>query len=89
LRQKLSDLVRRLELLKYKRSTDEIRLDSSALGIEKSRGRYELEMQTTLGDSMAKYTNAEWLSAKNDFDMATTWAQIEILTGKKLYLAEE
>ena len=89
LRQKLSDLVRRLELLKYKRSTDEIRLDSSALSIEKSRGRYELEMQTTLGNSMAKYTNAEWLSAKNDFDMATTWAQIEILTGKKLYLVEE
>ncbi len=85
LRQNLSDLVRRLELLKYKRSTDEIRLDSSALGIEKSRGLYELEMQTTLGNSMAKYTNAEWLSAKNDFDMATTWAQIEILTGKKLY----
>lgn len=85
LRQKLSDLIRRLELLKYKRSTDEIRLDSSALSMEKSRGRYELEMQTTLGNSMAKYTNAEWLSARNDFDMATTWAQIEILAGKKLY----
>jgi len=53
--------------------------------MEKSRARYELEIQTTLGNTMAKYTLAEWLSAKNDFDMATTWAQIEILSGKKLY----
>jgi len=85
LRQSLSDLVRRLELLQYKRTTDELRLDSTALGLDRGRARYELEMETTLGNTMARYTNAEWLSAKNDFDMATTWAQIEILTGKKLY----
>ena len=85
LRQKLSNLLRRLQLLKYKRTTDELRLNSTALTMEKSRARYELEIQTTLGNTMAKYTLAEWLSAKNDFDMATTWAQIEILSGKKLY----
>ena len=85
LRQNLSDLVRRLELLRYKRTTDQLRLNSTALKLEKSRARYELEIQSTLGDTMAKYTEAEWLSAKNDFDMATTWAQIDILTGKKLY----
>ena len=89
LRQNLSDLVRRLELLIYKRTTDELRLDSTSLTLDRNRARYELEMQTTLGDSMAKYTNAEWLSAKNDFDIATTWAQIEILTGKKLYQDQE
>jgi hypothetical protein len=38
---------------------------------------------------MAKYTEAEWLSAKNDFAIATTWAQIELLTGKKLYQERE
>ncbi|MBT8120559.1 MAG: TolC family protein [Gammaproteobacteria bacterium] len=89
LRQNLSDLVRRLELLNYKRTTDELRLDSTSLTLDRNRARYELEMQTTLGDSMAKYTNAEWLSAKNDYDIATTWAQIEILTGKKLYQGQE
>ena len=89
LRQNLSDLVRRLELLIYKRTTDELRLDSTSLTLDRNRARYELEMQTTLGDSMAKYTNAEWLSAKNDFEIATTWAQIEILTGKKLYQDQE
>jgi outer membrane protein TolC len=89
LRQNLSDLVRRLELLIYKRTTDELRLDSTSLTLDRNRARYELEMQTTLGDSMAKYTNAEWLSAKNDFEIATTWAQIEILTGKKLYQNQE
>lgn len=85
LRQKLFNLIRRLQLLKYKRTTDELRLNSTALTLDKSRARYELEIQTTLGNTMAKYTLAEWLSAKNDFDMATTWAQIEILSGKKLY----
>ena len=85
LRQRLSDLVRHLELLRYKRTTDGLRLDSTALGLDRGRARYELEMETTLGNTMARYTNAEWLAARNDFELATTWAQIEILTGKKLY----
>jgi outer membrane protein TolC len=85
LRQNLSDLIRRLELLHYKRKTDQLRLNSTALKLEKSRARYEMEIQSTLGNTMAQYTEAEWLSAKNDFDIATTWAQIDILSGKKLY----
>ena len=85
LRQQLSDLINRLEILQFKRASDKQRLDSTALKVEQNRARYELEQQTTLGNSMAKYTEAEWLSAKNDFAIATTWAQIELLTGKKLY----
>jgi outer membrane protein TolC len=85
IRQKLSEIIGRLEMLQYKRTTAELRLDSRALSLEKSRARYELEIKTTLGDSMAKYTEAEWLAAKNDFDIALAWAQIETLTGKKLY----
>jgi len=85
IRQKLSELIQRLELLHYKRATDELRLDSAALTLEKNRASYEMEIQSTLGDSTAQYTRAEWLSAKNDFDIATTWAQIDILTGKKIY----
>ena len=83
--QQLSELIRRLELLQYKRTTDTQRLDSTALTLEKNRANYEMEIQSTLGDSMAQYTRAEWLSAKNDFDIAMTWAKIDILTGKKLY----
>jgi len=89
LRQQLSDLINRLEILQFKRNTDQQRLNSTALNVEKNRARYELELQTTLGVSMAKYTEAEWLSAKNDFAIATTWAQIEQLTGKKLYQERE
>lgn len=89
LRQQLSDLLRRLQLLQFKRATDQLRLNSTALTMDKNRARYELELQTTLGNSMANFTQAEWLSAKNDFDMATTWAQIDILSGKKLYPAKE
>jgi outer membrane protein TolC len=89
LRQQLSDLINRLEILQFKRNTDQQRLNSTSLNVEKNRARYELELQTTLGVSMAKYTEAEWLSAKNDFAIATTWAQIELLTGKKLYQQKE
>lgn len=88
LRQQLSDLVRRLEILHYKRVTDQKRLNSTALALEKSRAIYELEIQTSLGSSMAEYTEAEWLSAKNNFDIVTTWTQIDMLTGQKLYLNE-
>lgn len=83
--QQLSELIRRLELLQYKRTTDIQRLDSTALTLEKNRASYEMEIQSTLGDAMSQYTRAEWLSAKNDFDIAMTWAKIDILTGKKLY----
>jgi outer membrane protein TolC len=89
LRQQLSDLIRQLNLLHYKRKSDEIRLNSTALEMEKARGIYELEIQTTLGSTTAKYTEAEWLSAKNDFEIATTWTQIDMLTGKKLYKSAE
>jgi outer membrane protein TolC len=89
LRQQLSDLINRLEILQFKRETDKLRLNSTSLNVEQSRARYELEQQTTLGNSMAKYTEAEWLSAKNDFAIATTWAQIDLLTGKKLYQQRE
>ncbi len=85
LRQQLADLVSQLEILKFKRVSDRQRLDSRALTLDKNRAQYELEMQTTLGSSMADYTEAEWLSAKNDFQVAIIWAQIDALTGKKLY----
>ena len=85
LRQQLSDLISKLEILKFKRDSDEQRLDSRGLTLDKNRARYELEMQTTLSNSMARYTEAEWQSAKNDFEVATIWAQIDTLMGKKLY----
>jgi len=89
LRQQLSDLINRLEVLQFKRASDKQRLNSTALNVDRSRARYELEQQTTLGNSMAKYTEAEWLSAKDDFAIAITWAQIDLLTGKKLYHQRE
>jgi len=85
LRQQLSDLISQLAILKFKRDSDEQRLDSRGLTLDKNRARYELEMQTTLSNSMARYTEAEWQSAKNDFEVATIWAQIDTLMGKKLY----
>lgn len=89
LRQQLSDLVSRLEVLKFKRQSDKQRLDSRAITVDTNRARYELEMQTTLGNSMAGYTEAEWQSAKNDFEVATIWAQIDTLLGKKLYQKQD
>lgn len=89
LREQLSDLISKLDILKFKRESDEKRLDSRSLTLDKNRALYELEMQTTLGTSMAKYTEAEWLSAKNDFEVATIWAQIDTLLGKKLYQQQD
>jgi len=89
LRQQLSDLINKLDILKFKRNTDLQRLDSRGLRLEKSRALYELEMQTSLGNTMANYTEAEWISAKNDFQVALTWAQINSLMGNKLYQSKD
>lgn len=89
LREQLSDLISQLDILKFKRESDKKRLDSRSLTLDKNRALYELEMQTTLGTSMASYTEAEWLSAKNDFEIATIWAQIDTLLGKKLYQQQD
>ena len=46
-----------------------------------------MEVTTDLGDAMVQITEAEYLSAKADYNMAEAWMRLDILTGQ-LQLAQ-
>ncbi|MDH3280652.1 MAG: TolC family protein, partial [Gammaproteobacteria bacterium] len=52
-----------------------------ALAVDRARALYELEVRTTLGESMARLTEAQWRFAQTEFDTALVWAQLSALTG--------
>ena len=52
--------------------------------VDLARGRYELEVQTTLGESMARLTEAQWHSAQADFELALGWARLHALLGREV-----
>jgi hypothetical protein len=41
-----------------------------------------MEVRTNLGESMARLTEAQWQSAKVEFETALTWARLDALLGK-------
>lgn len=82
--QQISDLIHRLEVLQIERQTAAQRIEYRDRTLEQRRALYELEMQTTIGDAMARLSEAQWLMTKVDFDIAMTWAKLEALRGRSL-----
>ncbi len=76
------DAVQELETLKVKRTAAKQRVAFRDLYLDRARALYEMEVQTSLGDAMTRLTEAQWLAAKADFELALAWARIEALTGK-------
>jgi len=83
------DLVQELETLKVKREAARQRLAFRDLSLEQRRALYEMEVQTTLGDAMTRLTEAQWLAAKADFELALAWARVDTLTGKLIQTNSE
>lgn len=55
--------------------------DYQGLSLDKTRLRYEQEMQADLGDSMVLSTDAEYRLNKTEYQLALTWAHMEGLVG--------
>ena len=55
--------------------------DYQGLSLDKTRLRYEQEMQSDLGDSMVQITDAEWRLRKTEYQLALTWSHLEGLVG--------
>jgi len=89
LKQAVLDLVQQLEALKVKRDTARRRVAYRDLYLDRSRALYELEVRTDLGDALTRLTEAQWLAAKADYEMALTWARLDALTGTLVAPAEE
>lgn len=82
LREQLLKLVNRLETLKTEQQTAAERVILQDRVLDRQRAIYELEIQASMGNAMAKLTRAQWLEVKTAFDIALTQAQINALIGK-------
>ncbi len=82
LQQTVLDAVQELETLKVRREAAKQRLAFRDLYLDRARAVYEMEVQTNLGDAMVRLTEAQWLAAQADYQLALAWARIEALTGK-------
>ena len=54
------------------------------LYLDRSRGLYELDIRTDLGDAMVEFSSARFQSAKTSFSLALAWARLDALTGRPL-----
>jgi outer membrane protein TolC len=84
LRQTTLELLQQLEVLQVQRDSARIRSNFRDLYLDRSRAIYEMEAQVSMGDAMTKLTEAQWLAARVEFDLAMVWAQLDALQGKLL-----
>lgn len=76
------DLVQAVEALEVRRETARRRLAFRDLYLDRGRALYEMEVRTDLGDALTRLTEAQWLAAAADYELALTWAKIDALTGR-------
>jgi len=88
LHQSALDLVQTLEALKIERHAARVRLDYRDMKLDQNRALYEMEVQTTLGDSMVLVTDAFWQAARAEFETLVTWTKLNALQGKGIDLNE-
>ena len=82
LRRQLLRLLQELDVLRIKRRTAEVREEYRDFAVDEARGIYELELDTSLGESLARLTEAQYLSARYEFEAAMTWAHLQSLMGE-------
>ncbi len=82
LQQTVLDAVQELETLKVRREAAKQRVAFRDLYLDRARAIYEMEVQTSLGDAMVRLTEAQWLAAQADYQLALAWARVEALTGR-------
>lgn len=81
LRQQLLDQWLELQTLKLRRERANSQSDFRELYLDQSRANYEMEFKSDLGDAMVRLSEAQLDLAKNNFDYAIAWEQLEVLVG--------
>ena len=82
LRDALWGILNDIDTLKVQRETAAVRSAYRDLYLDRSRTLYELEVRTDLGDALIKNTEAAWLAAQADFNLALAWARLAALLGE-------
>ena len=81
LRKQLAELWQQIQQLQIQ--AEELKVTAARVEIEldKARGEYELEIRSDLGDAMVNTSLVRYKQAKNRYQLALAWMQINILTG--------
>jgi len=87
LREQLLVLTSRLQTLKIEQQTAIERMSFRDQVLDKQRALYELELQASMGSTMANLTRAEWQAVRVQFEITLTQIQIDALLGKS-YLSK-
>ena len=69
-----------IEELSVKRESMAALLQYRELSLDKNRLLYEMEVKADLGYSMAELTEAQYLSRKNEYQLALAWYKLDLLT---------
>jgi len=81
IRQQLLEAWQDIYVLKARQDTDVIAQDFRELYQDRSRGFYEMEYRTDLGDSFIRVTEARVEKFKNNTAMALVWMRLAMLSG--------
>lgn len=88
LRQRLTELILDIDVLRKGMSGDRVRSDYRDLYMERSRALYEMEVSTDLGDSMVQMTDARLRSTRTLYALSLAWAELELLSGQAVSLPD-
>ncbi|OYY74950.1 MAG: hypothetical protein B7Y40_03100 [Gammaproteobacteria bacterium 28-57-27] len=82
LRQRLTELVLDIDVLRKTVTGDKVRADYRDLYMERSRALYEMEVSTDLGDSMVQLTDAQMRATRTLYTLSMAWAELDVLLGR-------
>ncbi|WP_019894625.1 TolC family protein [Hydrogenovibrio halophilus] len=88
LRDQVAEVYFDLQLAKAQARQNERYSDYAELYFEFSRGMYENEMQTDLGDSMVKLSQSTYNIMRQRFEETLDWARLDHLTGQSLAVSQ-
>ena len=81
IRKQVLELVQELEVLKVALQTANVRLEYQDQHMDRSRSKYELEIQTDLGDAAAGVTEAQWEADRVKYNLLLILGNLDALLG--------
>ncbi len=82
--QQVLELYLSIETLKVKYDEVTATMDFTELSLDQNRALYELEVQSDLGYSMVRFSEAERNVVQMNMELALAWAQLDALSGSLL-----
>lgn len=83
IRQKIWDMTEEFAVLEVQRQASDVFSDYRELYMDRSRGLYELEVKTDLGDAQIQISESQLRDARQTFQMALLLAQLNHLVGEE------